>query len=307
MFVPNPHPHLHPTPPKSPPSTLQGRGITLISILRGGFFNMFLAGRASRRASIVAQPFRVKLHAWNASKEDVAASVDEVKSTVLADMQAGSGGVVECVGAKSAIAVIKGLTHAEGELSKAKHDSPFGVTSAITVRLDADSSDYHTFRISYTADGFAFPEQAKIIDVLDKSELPQDIYQWAATTPTDYHNDRPLDLDFDKNSPPWEKSYTFSGRELVELLTRSPTSEAILRGMGPSLFNCFKTIAHAQEAFGQALPFGIIAVKEDAAVVSTFQDEIKDYFERGMVHFREEGRLPAKRADGIIHELPPEV
>eukprot|EP01061_Rhynchopus_euleeides_P026419 TRINITY_DN43170_c0_g1_i1.p1 TRINITY_DN43170_c0_g1~~TRINITY_DN43170_c0_g1_i1.p1 ORF type:complete len:287 (+),score=67.54 TRINITY_DN43170_c0_g1_i1:60-920(+) len=260
---------------------------------------------ARRASSVVAPPFRVQLHAWNATEQEAAAAAEEVKANVIRDMKEGTGGVLECVGARSTIAVIKGLGMAEGDLSSAKHASMFGAQSSIQVKLESNPDDYHTFKVHYTADGFTFPAASKVIDVLDKSELPQDMLQWAARTPTDYYNDRPLELEFDKNSPEWEKSYVFSGGELVKLISSSPSGEAIVRGMGPSLFNSFKAIAHAQEAFRTTIPFGLVELEGDQGDIATFKQNIQDYFERGMVHFRDPNRLPGVRGDGRIL-TPPE-
>ena len=275
-----------------------------------GIMRMSLLMRATRRcaSTAAAQPLRVDLPTWNKDKSLDPETIESVKESVVAGIKSGTGGSLHVVGGRSALAAVKGLALAETAIGGEK-TSMWGDTSSISLQLTTGASDFHTFDIAYTADGFAFPSSAKAVDVLDKDLLPRDIFSWAMTTPSGYYNSRPLGLSFDKHSPEWQKLFTFSGKELVHQLVNHPDGEAVVRGMGPSLFNCLKVIQHAQTALKVTVPFGIRNIASDDALVSTFKDNIKDYFEEGMVHFRDEGKkgkLPSVRVDGKIL-TPPQV
>ena len=233
-----------------------------------------------------------------------------VCDSVLESVGGGSGGKLRCEGAKSVIAVIKGLGLAEAKLQKLEgdiHEDVWGGTSKIQCVLRSNASDFHTFEIDFAPADLPFPIDSKIVEVLDKAELSEDIYQFASRCPSNFYNEQSLSLDFDKNDPPsYTKNYLSSCGECVDLLLQSSTQEVIVRGMGPSLFNCFKVISHAQDALALPIPFGVRRLSPTDQMISTFKDGIGEYFERGLVHFRDGDHVPGRPADGRI-QTPPEV
>eukprot|EP01064_Diplonema_japonicum_P008160 TRINITY_DN15665_c0_g1_i1.p1 TRINITY_DN15665_c0_g1~~TRINITY_DN15665_c0_g1_i1.p1 ORF type:complete len:294 (+),score=32.86 TRINITY_DN15665_c0_g1_i1:62-883(+) len=255
--------------------------------------------RALRRHSI-----DLKLHPWNSTSEEINETIESVKETVEKNLKTGEGGSLKIVGAKSVIAAVKGLALAEESLTGG-HESAWGGEGGMTCIVERENKNFHTFVIRYTKEGFQFPESARMTDVLDKSELTEDIYQWAAATPTNYWTDEPLQLDFNKDSPEYKRPYHLSSAEFVENILTHPKNESIVRGMGPSIFNCLQVISHATNAIELPVHFSPRHLPVDSTAVSTFKDDIRDYFERGMVHFRDTDALPSRRADGKVL-TPPE-
>ncbi|KAJ9445028.1 hypothetical protein DIPPA_29279 [Diplonema papillatum] len=262
-----------------------------------------VARRRCATQSAAALP-DVKLASWNTTADDVQRAADSTRQAAEQKLKQGEAASITCVGAKSVNAVLRGLAAAEQDLAGSTADSLWGGASKVVCKLQSTPGTYHTYTIHFSGDEHAFPAHARVVDVVDKFELQEDIFEWATTSPSGFHNDSAIDLPFDKNSPAWRKQWQLSGRELVNLLVQSPTGEALVRGMGPSLFNCVKVIDHAQKAVSGPVAFGLRKLDPDDAAVAAFKDGMKDYFERGLVSFRDTQRLPASRGDGVVMTPP---
>eukprot|EP01060_Flectonema_neradi_P015447 TRINITY_DN22052_c0_g1_i1.p1 TRINITY_DN22052_c0_g1~~TRINITY_DN22052_c0_g1_i1.p1 ORF type:complete len:285 (+),score=46.36 TRINITY_DN22052_c0_g1_i1:40-894(+) len=252
----------------------------------------------------------LRLHPWNTTNDDIRSNALTVCDTVMEAVSGGEGGKLRCIGAKSVIAVVKGLCLAEARIQKVaddSHEEVWGGTSKIKCLLQASTDNFHTYEIDFTPADFQFATESKIVDVLDKAEICEDIYQFATRCPSNFYNEQNLPISFDKNDPPdYSKNYLSSSSDCVDLLLQSSTQEVIVRGMGPSLFNCIKVISHAQDALALPVPFGVRRLVPTDQLVATFKDGVSEYFERGLVHFRDGGdHLPGKPADGRV-VTPPE-
>eukprot|EP01063_Lacrimia_lanifica_P018094 TRINITY_DN25052_c0_g1_i1.p1 TRINITY_DN25052_c0_g1~~TRINITY_DN25052_c0_g1_i1.p1 ORF type:complete len:295 (+),score=119.47 TRINITY_DN25052_c0_g1_i1:91-975(+) len=259
-----------------------------------------------RAASSVSNPaLSLALNPWETTPEQAEDWVHKVEDTAAALLKSGEGGVVQCIGAKSVIAALKGLALAEGQVSgEGERTQPWGQAARVKVVAEKAPRDFHTFALHFTDATVEFPAQSRLVDVLDKSELQRDVIQWAKTSPSDFYDESVRNLDFDRNSPEWSKPYALNVQELLDSLAAHRNGECILRGMGPTLFNALQVISAAQDAAGVALPFGLMPLQADAGSIAIFKDNVKGYFERGMVHFADGDSLPGLRHDGKVLTPP---